>query len=359
MDNKKAIVSNLKGTHIVQKCRPLSLLRRVPFTQGELRILEAYLSQINSHEPDRREVIFTKAEFEGLLGLGRTNLAVLKKHTKGLLQKVVEVPLDGGYLQFILFDEAECDKDEFGVPTIRLHCTEKAKRLFFEIDQLGYLRYEVRYALSLNRQSSYWLYFEVLRERYRGEWTVPLAKLRDERLYLKDNESYKQFKFFKRDVLDPAVKEINEKTDCYIEYEPIKRGRAVTAIKFKYIAQEREVGEQLNFIGDCQYNLSAACDNEFSETEMKEIREAVEAVPKEILPAYTRDGDSLEARQYHFLRQMYLKLNSEDEQKKKKGKLPIPHRRKYLISIINNEKTPKKSQTGAYKKYGDLFQDEE
>lgn len=345
MAKERTLTSNLRVENVVQKSRPLSLIRSVPFSYGELRILDTYLSRIDSHDPEHRTVTFTKAEYEKLMGIGKTNLATLKKYTKGMLQKVVEVPLDGGYLQFILFDAAECKKDEYGVPTIELHCTEKAQRLFFDIEQIGYIRYQLRYALALKRQSSYWLYFEVLRERYRIEWTVPLAKLRDETLYLKDNESYKQFKFFKRDVLDPAVAEINEKTDCHIEYETVKRGRTVTAIKFTYTPQEQEIDGQMKLtdlmdflpIGedgddnkcmDERYDLLAtACKDEFTAEEMAQIFEIIVTIPEWKLPPDNAAGGSIEIRRYHYLAERYAAMN----------RYQPKNRLNYLLKILKDD----------------------
>lgn len=47
-----------------------------------------------------------------------------------------------------------------------------------------------------------------------------------------DVDEYKRLCDFKRRVLDHAVKEINEKTDLQVSYEPEKKGRKVTGYKF-------------------------------------------------------------------------------------------------------------------------------
>ena len=349
MAEKSAIAGNLRDTNIVQKARPMSLLRTVPFSFGELKILDTYLSRIDSHDPEHCEVTFTKAEYEELMGIGKSNLATLKKHTKGMLQKVVEVPIgktkrNGGYLQFVLFDAAECEPDENGVPTITLSCTQKAKRLFFEIDQIGYLRYELRFILALKRQSSYLLYMEVLRNRYRLEWIIPLEKLRDEIFDLKKAESYKVFKDFKRYVLDPAVKEVNEKTDCHIEYEPIKRGRKVTAIKFKYTPnEESEEQMKLSDIADFlpinkdeddnkgmdeRYEfLAGACKDEFTAEEMAQLFEVIVTIPEWKLPQANTAHDSKEIRRYHYLAERYAAMN----------RYQPKHRLNYLLKIIKDD----------------------
>lgn len=63
-----------------------------------------------------------------------------------------------------------------------------------------------------------------------------IAELRS-KLGLEDNE-YKLNAVFKRDVLDKAVKEINDKADIQIKYEQFKEGRAISHILFKFIKKK-------------------------------------------------------------------------------------------------------------------------
>ena len=87
--------NSLSGNHIVQKSRPLLLMKSVDFNLGELKILDTYLSRINSHDEDSRAVSFTKHEYEMLMGITETRIETLKKYTKSMLSKIAEVPLDG------------------------------------------------------------------------------------------------------------------------------------------------------------------------------------------------------------------------------------------------------------------------
>ena len=47
-----------------------------------------------------------------------------------------------------------------------------------------------------------------------------------------DPESHPQFKTFNRDVLKPAIKEINENTDIHVEMTTRKLGRKIAALSF-------------------------------------------------------------------------------------------------------------------------------
>lgn len=245
---KEEITGNLDPKYWVQKADPLVLMRSVPFSLGELKILDTYISRINVSDDTRNTVIFTKEEYEALMGLTCVDYRTLKKHTEGMLGKVVTLEMPNKeYLQFVLFEQARYHKDEYGKPIIELTCTKLAHDLFFCIGKYHYFSYALENVIKLTRKASYLLYIYIRYNRYRGEWDVPLDELRDTILDCKGQESYQAFKEFKRAVLDPAVKEINEKTDCHFEYEPIKRGRRVIKIKFIYHSKNAQIEGQLTF----------------------------------------------------------------------------------------------------------------
>ena len=234
---KQTVTKNIDPKYWVQKSDPLTLMRSVPFSLGELKILDTYISRINAADDTHRTVIFTKKEYEELMGIACANYRALQKHTAGMLGKVVELQMPNkSYLQFVLFSRAYYHKDENGIPIIELTCTEEAKDLFFCIHKYHYFKYALENVISLTRKASYLLYVYVRSNRYRNEWDVSLEELRDTILDCKNQKSYQEFKLFKNRVLDPAAKEVNAKTDCQFVYEVIKNGRKITRLKFIYIA---------------------------------------------------------------------------------------------------------------------------
>lgn len=282
---------NLKDTYLVQKSEPLLLMRTVPFELGELKILDTYLARINSHNENNRAVTFTKAEYEQLMGLSDTRPQTLKKYIKSILQKVVEVPTAKGYMLFSLFTMAECEKDEYEQWVIKLSCSEQAKELFFNIEQLGYLQYELKNILSLSSKYSFLLYLYLRKERYRANWTISLQELREQKLDIKNNETYLNFKYFKRDILDKAVKEINEKTDIMFTYEAKKMGRRITDINFKLIKSVEQnpdinpnqltfddTEQESKYSNDRLEFIAEACKNEFTEEELQVLYDIVRKI---------------------------------------------------------------------------------
>ena len=348
MSDNKVFSGNLQDTHLVQKSEPLLLMRTVPFELGELKILDTYLSRINSHDEKNSTVTFTKAEYEELMGLEKCNLNTLKKYTKSMLGKVVELPMPDGYMQFTLFTKSVCTLDEYGQRIIELTCSEEAKILFFNIEKLGYLQYELKNVLSLTSKYSLLLYLYLRKERYRSQWSISLKELREQKLDVKNNQTYENFKYFKRDILDKAINEINEKTDIKFTYDTEKTGRRVTGIHFHLIKEIISMNEnQLTFenVTTAKHKdnsrhyssemidfLAGSCNEEFTEQEMEQIFQILTCVPHYKLPPENATGSNdLRFRQYHYLAMCYARMNQFAEKRKIKNRLA------YLCKIIKSD----------------------
>lgn len=218
----------------VQKSLPLFALWRSELTLSEFKILDIYLSRIDSHKPDKRQVLLTKGEIEEALGVQKINNTDLKARLKHLMGNVVEVPdkdTKKGFRLVTLFEEAEAEQDENGLWQVKLECTQKAMKFFFNVDNLGYLRYKLRCITSLTSRYTYIMFVYLEANRFRKSWEVELEELKSI-LACEDEEYAKEFKYFNRDVLKKVQKEMNEKTECRYSYEPVKKGRSVVAIRF-------------------------------------------------------------------------------------------------------------------------------
>lgn len=283
-----SVIGNLNTKYLVQKSDPLLLMRSVPFSLGELKILDTYISRINADDDTHRTVIFTKEEYEELMGLTCVDYRTLKKHTEGMLGKVVSLEMSNKeYLQFVLFEKALYHKDEYGKPIIEITCSSLAKDLFFCIGKYHYFSYALENVIKLTRKASYLLYLYIRYNRYRSSWEIELNELRDTILDCKKQESYQVYKEFKRAVLEPAVKEVNKKTDCHFTYEAIKRGRKVAKIKFVYhsktekllIPQTKNVNQQdkieVDYGGELANMLAETCNYEFDSKQIRYIQDLV------------------------------------------------------------------------------------
>lgn len=240
-DKKPPITNGLEPEYIVEKSRPLMLMKEVPFALGELKVLDTYLSRINARDPDATTVRFSKEEYEDLMGIERMRPERLEKYVKSIMSKTVTLPdpaARGGWRVYTLFDEAVCAQDENEQWWIDLSCTTKAKKIFFNLDSIGYIRYQLKNVLPLSSKYSVLLYVYLLDNRFRGSWDVSLPELREAIFRCKSKFYAENFKNFRQDILEKSIKEVNAKTDLTFAYEPVKTGRKVSGIKFKLIKDE-------------------------------------------------------------------------------------------------------------------------
>lgn len=85
------LVGNLKDTYEVQKSNPLFSLWKSDLTLQEFKILDTYLSRIDSHNPEKRCVRFEKGEMESILGVTKINQKDLEERLKHLMGYIVEL----------------------------------------------------------------------------------------------------------------------------------------------------------------------------------------------------------------------------------------------------------------------------
>lgn len=237
----------------VQKSLPLFALWRSDLTLSEFKILDTYLSRIDSHKPEKRAIILEKGEIENALGIQKINNQDLKLRLKHLMENVVEVPDKDekkGFQFVTLFEEAEAEQDDDGLWNVKLECTQKAMKYFFNIENLGYLRYKLRCITSLTSRYTYIMFIYLEANRFRKSWEVPLEELK-KILHCENEATYNEFRFFNVKILKKVQKEMHEKTECQYSYFPIKRGRSVKAIRFEVetLPKQYEAPEQLEMPG--------------------------------------------------------------------------------------------------------------
>lgn len=274
----------------VQKSLPLFALWRSDLTLAEFKILDTYLARINSHSPEKRRVVFSKGELEEKLGVTKINKPDLEKRLIHLMGNVVKVPDSNtkrGFKLVTLFEEVDAEQDDRGLWTITLECTQKAMKYFFNVDNLGYLRYKLRCITSMTSRYSYIMFMYLESNRFRKSWEVDLDELKQ--ILNCDTEEYaKEFKYFNRDILKKIQKELLEKTECRYSYEPIKKGRKVIAVRFTLETLNDFEGipekdyRQLS-LEDCDRydslpewerwieDYCKICDDTFTKTEMEEF----------------------------------------------------------------------------------------
>lgn len=286
---------------LVQKSRPLFALWQSDLSLSEFKILDTYLSRINSHKPDNRAVMFEKGELEALLGVQKINKKDLEVRLKHLMEHVVKLEDKGskkGFRLVSLFEEAIAEQDDNGLWQVKLECTQKAMMYFFNIESIGYLRYKLRCVTSLTSRYTYIMFTYLEHNRYRGSWEIDLDELK-QNLGCDKEEYAKEFKYFNRDVLKKVHKEMHEKTECKYTYEPIKKGRTVVAIRFTVETLPKLTFEDIDpnqyTIFDVQKEIENEereyfCDeefNDFTDEQLDVLRELMRnKVPEDLIESH-------------------------------------------------------------------------
>lgn len=219
----------------VQKSLPLFSLWRSELTLAEFKILDTYLSRIDSHKPDKRTVVFEKGELENLLGVKRIRTEELDERLKHLGTPIkLNDPNSKNkrFTRISLFEKSVAEQDDFGLWQVELTASQSAMKFFFNVENLGYLRYKLRCITSLTSRYTYIMFIYLEANRFRKSWEVELDELKAI-LHCEDEETYKAFKRFNDLILKKVQKEMHEKTECRYSYEPVKKGRSVVAVHFE------------------------------------------------------------------------------------------------------------------------------
>ena len=326
----------------VQKSLPLFSLWRSDLTLAEFKILDTYLSRINSHDPEHRTVIFEKGELEKLLGVKKINNQDLEERLTHLMSHVVKLTdktEKKGFRLVTLFEEAVANQDENGIWQVKLECTQKAMKYFFNIENLGYLRYKLRCITSIVSRYTYIMFIYIEANRFRKSWDVPLEELK-QILNCDKEETYKQYKRFNDLILKKVLKEMNEKTECRYSYEPIKKGRSVVAIHFEVETLPKtiedtfepqrltEPTETINVDGLIQEALEPL---KLTKEQIVEINSILVTIPDSKLPQSSAAYGSKDLSRYHYIDQKIKEILRRDKQK------PIKNKFSYFIKIIKKD----------------------
>lgn len=309
MARKKASILSISDKLTVQKSTPLLSLWRSDLTLAEFKILDMYLARINSHNPDKRTVTFEKGEIEQILGVKRIRIEELDTrllHLGTPIRIDDDTIPDDRFARISLFEQAIAERDEDGIWKVELTASQSAMKYFFNVEDIGYLRYKLRCITALTSRYSYimFLYLERNRSFQKMSWEIPLDNLR-EMLSCNTEPHYKDFRRFNEKILKRVQTELNQKTECKYSYTPVKHGRTVIAIHFDLktlpildletakVESETEVVPETNLPSweqpVSEWNLS--------QVKLKELSALLDTVPKSKLP----ESDDAEQAKYKYI----------------------------------------------------------
>lgn len=221
---------------LVVKSNDLIRKARYNLTNSEQKILIYVISKIEAEDTDFKEVRFSLADYCRLAGfkINGEAYARIKRQIKKLADRSIWI--DKGDQKEELFrwiDTAEINKGSSEV-ILKLHSSLKPYLLQLKEN---FTKYELIYILALNSKYAIKL-FELLKSYlWQGKWVVEVNDLK-EKLEIKDK--YEEFKEFKRNVLTPSLKEINDYTSLNVDYSVLRNGRNISTIIF-FIEENKDL----------------------------------------------------------------------------------------------------------------------
>lgn len=235
----------LNGENTVQMAQKLyRLISTTTLSLNALKLLDVYLSKINSHDVSHKTVVFEFGEVEKLFGLKQIRKEALQSQLKELLTISVVLSAETEtsatsktqYKSLLLFDKAELEQDKSdGLWKVTMMCSNDAEPLMFNIDSMGYLQHALQNSVRLPNSHSFLLFkfIESHRDNSRGypqEFEITVDNLRA--ALNSTAKMHSQFKKFNSEYLKPCREDIQENTDTRFDYEPIKKGNRIYKVKF-------------------------------------------------------------------------------------------------------------------------------
>lgn len=155
----------------------------------------------------------------------------LKRACDSLTNKKIYIQKEDGSWEFLVLVPTAKYIAKTGTVLMRLN--EDAKPYLLQLRDM-FTSFELSNILNLKSKYSIRIYQLMKSHSYRKELIITLDDLKY-RLSLDDKKqkSYRLFSNVSERVLKPAMREVNDKTDITIDYETIKQGRKIYALRFK------------------------------------------------------------------------------------------------------------------------------
>jgi plasmid replication initiation protein len=205
----------------------------------QLDIYFMLLSLLRSGDDQNTKYEIGVLQIEEITGR-RWNYQQLRDATAGLIGKVFEIEEKDGLLQVAMMSSAKYLK---GKGKIQLTISEDLKPYLVDLKN-NFTSFQLYCVLSMSSKYAKWMYVQFSRWKDIGYYSYELDDLKV-LLNLKDPkgrlpEQYKQWGQFKDNVLEPAVRQINELSDINITFQVEKKGKSVHRINFT-ISQVRRL----------------------------------------------------------------------------------------------------------------------
>ena len=225
MKNKNDLI--VKSNYIIEASYKLSL--------GEQRIIYMLTSMIKYNDCEFKVYKINVKDFINLIGTkSNDTYAQVLKYVEDLREKDLSIKKEKSILKIKWLSSAEYFIDE---GYIELCFDPKLKPYLLELKN-AFTKLSLTQMVSFTSQYSARIYELLMQYKKIKERTFELNHIK--LLLGIDIDEYKYYSSFKQRVITTAIKEINDKSDLYVDFEEIKTGRKVTSIKFNIKSKMKE-----------------------------------------------------------------------------------------------------------------------
>lgn len=206
-------------------------------TLDEMRVLSLTLGVFDPKNPTKRDFEFTVDEFCN--HFPDVNRDIAYTQVQNAIRKISR--------RWMTLRDDEYMLDEVVFVTDRTYFKKEGRfrvvfheRLMPYISELhgNYTKYQLVQIGAFTSTHSIRLYELCSQYRNTGWRQTSLDELKD---WLQVSDKYSLYANFRRRVIDPAIVEINAKSDLLVSVEPIKRGRTIVALKFTINVKKKAV----------------------------------------------------------------------------------------------------------------------
>lgn len=216
---------------IVVKANDIIRKARYDLSLQELKIMSFCFSMIKPNDGLDTTYTFSIVEFCKACGIDYANgknYSNVKESIMSVVSKAFWIlEPDGSEVTVHWLEKARINR---GNGKIEIRFDEDLKKYIFNLFK-GFTQYELLCVLPMKSQYSFRIYELLKSYAFTHQHRFSIEELKK----LLMAERYVNFKDFRKKVIEPAVKEINEYTDLKINWEPEKDGRKVVAVTFHIV----------------------------------------------------------------------------------------------------------------------------
>ena len=217
-------ITKPQNHHLVSKHNELTEARYRLSLQQQ-RLIAFMCAEINPEDKDFKPYSFVIKDFAEIIGLsGENYYTELKKITRDLITKSLTLKEENRTIQVAWLCSAIYYEKE---GRVELKFAPELKPYLLQLKEC-FTQYQLGEILKLRSKYAFRLYELCKKNELLGKYKYEVEKLRE--LLGVEKGELKLWADFRRYCLEPAIKEINKKTDLYVSYKAEKLGR-----RFKWV----------------------------------------------------------------------------------------------------------------------------